>query len=427
MPRKYDDWIKAYINEVAPRGEAPERFHFWVAAVTVAGALRRRVYIDEGTFRWYANMYVVLVGPPGTVKKSTTINVGARMLREVPNVITGADCSTWQSFVEEVAQAKDMFAEGDKPVETPADLEDALLNQKHAVTCAITLTISEFGTFFNPEDRDMVNILTELWDAKVDQAFTKRTKTQGSDVIMNPFVNMVAGTTPDWMRDNFRGRFGGWGLSSRIIFLHCDKPDRLVAYPHKLWSEKHDGIMADLTEDLKSISQLSGRFTLTKEAEDYGETWYHDHMRRKIALDAHPHHDPWLSYYLARKFDHAHKLAMVLAASRRADLLIGLSDLRDAFGRCDEIEEELSMIFKSRQSTTRAGKVNQDVWEGILKAIAAREDRRVQEHLVKGFMIQYMTGGEAKALLNHLIEAKMLLRESEPSGVWLSVGENGAA
>src|SRR5207244_4986143 len=97
----------------AIRGEATERCHFWTAVSTVAGALRRRVYIDEGTFRWFPNFYIVLVGPPGTVKKSSVISIGARLLRDVPNINIGADCTTWQKFVEEVARAKDMFAEGD--------------------------------------------------------------------------------------------------------------------------------------------------------------------------------------------------------------------------------------------------------------------------------------------------------------------------
>lgn len=425
MPRNFDDFIARYVETFAPRGEAPERYHYWCAVSTVAGALRRRVYIDEGTFRWYPNFYIVLVGPPGTVKKSSVINIGARLLRDVPNINIGADCSTWQKFVEEVAAAKDMFAEGD-PVERADDTapaEDDFANRVHTVTCAVSLQISELGTFLNPDDREMINILTELWDCKIDQSFVKMTKTQGSDSIMNPFVNVIAGTTPQWMNDNFRGRFGGWGFSSRCIFLHASKPDRAVAYPHKTWRKGElDETLALFKADLTEISQLQGVYRLAVEAEKLGEAWYAHHMDRKVSLDSHPHHDPWLSYYLARKFDHIHKLAMVLAASRRDTLVVELVDLRDAILRCDEIEDELSEIFATKESVRAEDKLRGDVWNALAKAII-KCDGRVPEAQVYGFTLRWMSGGKVKELLSQLISAQWLERTVDGGAVWLSFGD----
>lgn len=415
MSRHHPDFLAAYTTTLTPKGEAPERFHFWTAVSAVAGALRRRVYVDEGHFRHYANFYILLVGPPGLVKKSTTINIGVGLLREVPNVILGADCSTWQAFVEEVADAKDYFAEGDADAAT-------LLDQAATVTSALTLAISEFGTFFDPEDRAMVNVLTELYDGKVNSAFTKRTKTQGTDTIMNPFVNIIAGTTPDWMRDNFRGRFGGWGLSSRIIFLHCDEKERSVAFPHKLWHGTFDSTMARFREDLCDIATLQGVYTFTPDAETFYELLYDAHGRRQTALNRHPHHDPWLSYYLARKLDHVVKLSIIIAASRRSALVITLEDLRDASARCDEIEHELGKVFASKQSDNRDVRLNTDVWAGLERSI--REHGRINQVDVFSFMIQWMDYGKGKQLLDHLLASHWLVAESEPSGVYFRFGEN---
>jgi hypothetical protein len=419
LTRHYSDWIKAYTEALTPKGEAPERFHFWVAVSAIAGSLRRRVYVDEGHYRHYPNFYIILVGPPGLVKKSTTINVGVGLLREVPNVILGADCSTWQSFVEEVAESKDIFAEGD--IQPSVDLT-AILDQTHTVTSAITLAISEFGTFFDPEDRAMVNVLTELYDGKVNSAFTKRTKTQGTDTIMNPFVNIIAGTTPDWMRDNFRGRFGGWGLSSRMIFLHCDEKERSVAFPHKLWAGTFEPTMARFRDDLIEISKLHGVYTLSPDAESLYEELYDAHGRRQTALNRHPHHDPWLSYYLARKLDHVIKLAIVLAASRRSELLITLDDMQTSVARCDEIEIELSKVFSSNQSANRDVRLNMDVWRGLEEAI--KRHGRIRQVEVFSFMTQWMDYGKGKQLLDHLIASHWLEAMSEPGGVFYSFGEN---
>lgn len=420
MSRNHADWLSSYVSTFTPRGEAPERFHFWCGVSTIAGALRRRVYIDEGTFRWFPNFYIILVGPPGIVKKSTTINVGAGLLREVPNVNIGADCATWQAFVEEVAEAKDLFADGDPQIEIDPS---TLLDQQHTVTSAITLAISEFGTFFDPDDRAMVNVLTELYDCKVNSAFVKRTKTQGSDTIMNPFVNLIAGTTPDWMRDNFRGRFGGWGLSSRCIFLHCAEPERDIPYPHKIWQGTYESTIASFQADLIKISKLQGPYRLSPEAEAFGEAWYTQSRRRQVAISRHPHTDPWLSYYLARKFDHLHKLAIVLAASRRDSLLITVEEMSEAAQRCDEIEQELSQVFAGRNNTSRDGRLNMDVWRGIANIIQ-KAGGRAPANAISSFTIQWMDYGKAKGLIDHLVASRWLCVESEQAGVFYTLGEN---
>lgn len=375
-----------------------------------------------GTFRWFSNFYIVLVGPPGIVKKSTTINIGARMLREIPGIHVGADCTTWQAFVEEVGRAQDLFAEGDDLVGLG---EEALLDQQHTVTSAVSLTISELGTFLRPNDIDMVNVLTELWDCKVDYAFRKSTKTQGDDVIMNPFVNIIAGTTPKWMNDNFKGQFGGWGFSSRCIFLHCGEPERFIAYPDEIWGkDNYEATSALFVNDLQEIAKLHGKVTISSGARDLGRFWYEGHMRRKSALDKHPHADPWLSYYLARKFDQAHKLAMILSVSRRDTLIIEESDLREALSRTDQVEEELASIFKSKESAGHEAEMNMSVWKRLAQHIA--ENGLLEQRRLFGFTMTFMTHGKAKDLIAHLVGAGWLVVESRPEGVFYSFGPNAA-
>jgi hypothetical protein len=49
---------------------------------TLAGALRRRVWLDQAYFRWHPNFYIVLVAPPGIVSKSTTAGVGMSLAQK---------------------------------------------------------------------------------------------------------------------------------------------------------------------------------------------------------------------------------------------------------------------------------------------------------------------------------------------------------
>lgn len=420
MSRNYDDFIRSYVSTFAPKGEAPERFHFWTAVSTVAGAIRRRCYIDAGTFRWFPNFYVVLVGPPGVVKKSTVINIGARLLREVPHAHIGADCTTWQNFVQDVADAKDYLADGGVP---GADLAEAMMNQSYTVTSALTMQISEWGTFLDPNDKMQINVLTELYDGKVDQGWKKKTKTQGEDDIMNPFVNMIAGTTPDWINDNFTRQFGGWGLSSRCIFIHASEPERRIANPAKLWAGTFDETMKRFVEDLAHISMLQGAFDFEPEAEDFREAWYEQHSVRHAQMEKHPHKDPWLSYYMARKYDQVMKLSLVLAVSQWDTPRIALHHVREAVRRCDEIETEISHIFRGKGTIDNRVARNRDVWNGICAAII-RAGGEVEEWRVQNYIRGFMSGGDAQALVKQLMDSQQLRRAQYAGTVVFTFGDN---
>ena len=80
--RKKPNWIKTYM-QYSSFSEAPDKMHFWVAVSTIAGALRRRVWIDQGYFQWTPNFYIILVAPPGIVSISTSLSIGMILLRQL--------------------------------------------------------------------------------------------------------------------------------------------------------------------------------------------------------------------------------------------------------------------------------------------------------------------------------------------------------
>ena len=61
----------------------------WVGVSTIAGALRRKVWIDQAYFKWYPNFYIILVAPPGIVAKSTTASLGMRLCGVSPVSASG--------------------------------------------------------------------------------------------------------------------------------------------------------------------------------------------------------------------------------------------------------------------------------------------------------------------------------------------------
>jgi len=323
--RNFPNWLQAFV-EYASFGEAPLHFYFWTGIATIAGALRRKVWIDQGYFQWIPNFYVILVAPPGIVSKSTTASIGMNLLRRVPGIKFGPDVVTWQKLAQSLGASIEHFELGDG---------------SFMPMSALTIESSEFGTFLNPNDREMVDVLVSLWDGKKG-SFIKATKTQGEDVIENPFVNIIACTTPAWLEGNFPEYMIGGGFTSRCIFLFADEKRNYVAYPKLAIPTDFHAFGDRLVTDLERISLLTGEYTLAPSALAWGENWYEEHYRHKP-----PHLDnDRFAGYLARKQTHIHKLSMVLAASTSDDLIIRDTTLHEANAIISTVEADMPRVFE---------------------------------------------------------------------------------
>jgi len=227
--------------------ESPDKFHFWTAVATIAGALRRKVWIDCAYWQWVPNFYIIFVAPPGIVAKSTTAGIGMNLLRKVPKINFGSDVSTWEALVQSLAKSREVFT-------TP--------DNRFLKMSAITCVASELGTFLNPQNREQIDALVSLWDSAQGE-WKKTTKTQGSDTIINPWLNLIGCTTPAWISGAFPEYMIGGGFTSRAIFVYADRKRQLVAYPKRVMNPRHASMTDDLIADLTKISTLSGAYELT--------------------------------------------------------------------------------------------------------------------------------------------------------------------
>jgi len=346
MPRHHGNWIEAFMD-YSQYSEAPRHMHFWTAVSTVAGALQRRVWFDQGFFKWFPNFYIALVAPPGVVSKSTTASIGMSLLRKVPGITFGPDIVTWPSLVKSISDCTVGFQVGD---------------MIHTMS-PIQLESSEFGNLIDPKDGQMMNVLIDLWDGR--GSLRKETKTSGSEEIENPWINIIACTTPSWIAQAFPEVAIGGGFTSRIIFVYADKKAKLMAYPKLMMPERSwlESRAERLVADLTQIAKLAGEFTITKDAYDWGKAWYDEHNNKGHAtLDR----ERFVGY-LSRKQGHTHKLAMVLAASRGDELVITLDDLQLADTMVTDLEQDLPLVF------SKIGQTSESVYlEKLITAIHVR-------------------------------------------------------
>jgi hypothetical protein len=247
------------------------------------------------------------------------------LLKQLDGIHFGPDAVTWQALTQSLAEANESVLMSD--------------GSYYPMSC-VTIASSEFGTFLNPNDREMVDVLVSLWDGQLG-VWEKRTKTQGSDRIENPWINIAACTTPGWIAGNFPEYLIGGGFTSRCVFVFGREKRRLVAYPAAVLPPEFLELQRQLVHDLEIISTLRGVIELSPAALAWGTTWYEAHYKHR------PRHldNEKFAGYLARKQTHIHKLAIVLSAAESDSLIIEESQLSAASEIVTALEADMPEVF----------------------------------------------------------------------------------
>lgn len=322
--RAAGNWLETYLDYTEGT-ETPKLIHFWTGVVTLSGVLRRRVWIEMKRFQWFPNFYVIIVAPPGIVSKTTTMDIGINLLKEVPGINFGPDVVTWQALVQKFGEIGEMFQYG----------EDFL------PMSAMTLASGELGNLINFQDRDMLNAYISLWDARAK--FDKETKTSGNDAISGPWINLIGCTTPHWIAENVPQAAIGGGFTSRCIFVYAEDKVQLIAYPdEKIEDVEHARRRTALIDDLIHISNnLIGPVRISETARVWGRGWYEKlwaEAKKSMTGDQ-------IDGFIARKQTHVHKLAVVLAIAEGDDLAIEERHLRLADMMVSATEKDLGKVF----------------------------------------------------------------------------------
>lgn len=396
--RHFSNWLKAYLD-YASYSEAPARMHFWTGVSALAGCLQRKVWIDQEYFKWHPNFYIIFVAPPGVVSKSTTAGIGMRLLRQVPDARFGPDVVTWPALITAFGESSTMF-----------EYEGLMHTQS-----ALTLESSEFGNLFNPSDREMVDLFVNLWDGKTG-TFEKKTKNNGCDSVPNPWINLIACTTPSWIAGNFPEYLIGGGFTSRCVFVYADAKSKFVAYPKLTVPKGMREIEARLVEDLQHIaSNLVGEYLLSDEAIAWGTQWYMAlHTNRPEHLD-----DERFGGYVARKQTHIHKTAMILAAAQSDELTIHQHHLEIADSMVTDLEESMLKVF-SRCGVSEKG----DYADRIINFVT-RRGRVHYSDVYRHIHTVLPSARDFEDVLAGCLRARHIRAITCPDGVWLEPWDAG--
>lgn len=321
-PRENSDWLTSFLDHTKS-GEAPDYFYFWVGVATIAAALRRKVWLDMGTFVWYPNLYTVLVAPPGIIQKSSTSDLGMRLLKQIPGIHQGPTTLTWQSIYDAFLEVGEEFEVSSQEIRTQN---------------ALYINSSELGITLNMKDIDMINQLIHMWDG---YELKKRTRMDGELLIPCPSLNMIACTTPSWIAENVPQYLIGGGLTSRMLFVYGEEKARYVAYPQLHLPKDYKEKQSSLVRDLERMSHLVGGFHMTADAFEWGIAWYENfHKVEAPKLDK-----TLIGGYIARKQTLVHKVAMILSISQGDTLTINAPLLERATNLITQLEGNMPKVY----------------------------------------------------------------------------------
>ena len=325
MSRNYADFVQASADAIKG-SPIPKPFAQWSALSAVAGALGRRVWYPMANYDIRANLFVVLIAPPGRNKSVSLILPFTKVFSKLTTPVgTTEDDQNFNSGLDQYGLrnyplyvVQDRITPEKLAVDmtkiTRLDLRLSSPIMEEFYDSSVTLITSEFGTFMGRHERYLQMFMTDMWDSKAE--YSHKTKTSGEYLIKGPCLNWLACATPEQFVDNLPEDARSQGLLSRILPIYYDG-DRI---PQSLIQERvSDNTVDNLRDDLADIAKMYGPMTFDKDAFKIVD----EDIKAGIPPEPTDNH---LSEYVQRRVSHFIKIAIAVSASRRSTRKIMLED-----------------------------------------------------------------------------------------------------
>ena len=321
------NWLESYLR-LMENTEPARLFDKWVGYSIIASALRRKVSLQLGRLIYYPNIYVVLVAEPGVARKTQAIKYGVNFLNTIPEIRLSADSSTKEAMTDDIETS---------------GVDELMVDGTTLRHSSLNIISKEFESFLGQkkENTRMLTALTDLFDCPDD--WSSRTKHSGSNKIINPWVNLLAATTPDSLASSLPATAVGGGLTSRIMFIWADKKKKSIAIP--AMTEEELKIKAWLEKDLYRISRLSGNYMMTTDCIKKWTAWYDQFDEDESGERICP--DKSFSGWYSRKPTYIIKISMLQAAAESSKLLIEWHHIEQAIEAIKEVEYSMGNAFKA--------------------------------------------------------------------------------
>jgi hypothetical protein len=250
----YHGWFNAYREIMTPTTEASAVYHLGTALVYAGSLAGRRVSTHLGR-TLYPNLFLTLVGETGKSRKDTAMGRGACF------------------FLGRPENSHDIYAQPFstlRGVTSGEGLIDHLSENPNTI-----LYLSELSTMVRRARRQgtltLMPTLIELWDCnpRIDLSRAGKDGLRGVD---NPFLSLLAATTPQTLADDMTGADIESGFANRVLWIFGESTTRMADPP-----SPDEAMSRRLYNELREALALYPRDTrLTKDehARQLWKEWY---------------------------------------------------------------------------------------------------------------------------------------------------------
>lgn len=353
--RALSSWID-YFMEYTSGIQSPEPFREWAAIATIAAALERKVHIISQGRPVYPNLYIFLVGPPGS-GKTRAVEESEDLLHALKEHHIAPTSMTKAALIDALVAATRVMP-----------------GQMNGSFNALFVAAKELGALLPGYDSDFMNALVYLYDSI---AYSEKRRSKDIDfTIEKPLLNLIACTTPSFLNDMMPA--GAWeqGFLSRTIIVYSEILDIVGLDLMEENKSRDEKLESALKSDIKVIGDRVGRLQFAKEAAEVVETW---NLTRR---DHEPKH-PRLVHYCTRRPLHLLKLCQV-AAVDRGSYQIDLQDVQRSQEWLVKAETQMADVFLAMTSGGDARTINE--LHHYLTVQQVREGKPVPKHLAYKFL-----------------------------------------
>lgn len=251
--------------------------YIYASFLVVSGCvLGRRIWFRYGT-RLYPNQYVCLVGPSGTARKSTAMNLALDASEDVlPPPLRAL--STQQGLLSAMAETGG---------ETLVVLDElaSMMQQKRR----------DYAT-------DLIARITELYSCPRSAGTYTR---HDSIKVERPFLSILAGSTVEWLQQTLSSYDLLGGLGNRLTFVLGDPRPESATPTSPTYGEV----------DWERLDSAQGEILWSENGMEVWEHFYSDYMKRQEAAS------PFARVLAERIPEKILKTAMTIAAWERSSCL----------------------------------------------------------------------------------------------------------
>ncbi len=232
-----------------------------------------------------------------------------------------SDATTYEALVKSLALCLRRINYNQLNVTTGANEIKAYAHSSSA------FALEELASLFRKKTEDTVNFLHQTYDCG---DYRYETVTRGKDCIKNSCVNLLAGSTPDFMQQIFKDELINQGFSSRAMFIFASA-NRFRRLRISEFTQEQLAAREDVLNHIKKLSTLYGEVAFSDEAMAYLENWWEVESLTKQR----PNTSIKLDAYYERKQIHVIKLAIGIHFSEI---------VFDAAGKCSMVIQIQSCI-----------------------------------------------------------------------------------